>query len=244
MTPGNFATRFGKSLAADSTTFTTPNIAGGPYQFRLLAQFPTGWKVTGPFDVTIPTFVGPTISPVTTTPVNAIPLGNATLIWVDVVGEIQYRVEWWTPGNFATRFGKSLAADSTTFTTPNIPGGAYQFRLLAKYPTGWGVTGPFDVTIPTFVGPTISPVTTTPVNATLGNATLIWVDVVGEIQYRVEWWTPGNFATRFGKSLAADSTTFTTPNIPGGAYQFRLLAKYPTGWGVTGPFDVTIPTTP
>ena len=95
--------------------------------------------------------------------------------------------------------------------------GDYQFRVGAQYASGWSWSTPVNVTILTsIVAPTILSVTATPVSANLGNVTLTWGDVVGEIQYRVEWST-NNFATVTGRMVAANTTTFTTPNILGGA---------------------------
>ena len=71
-----------------------------------------------------------------------------------LIGEIRYRVEW-SADNFVTVAGRVVAADATTFTTPDIVGGAYQFRVSAEYANGWVRSTPVNVTIPTTVAPTI-----------------------------------------------------------------------------------------
>ena len=192
----NFATRTGVDVAANSTTFTTPNLPGGTLSIQGSRAVRDRVEGSSPVDVTIPTIVAPTIVSATATPVSAT-LGNVTLTWGDVAGEIKYRVEWSTD-NFVTRIGRVVAANATTFTTPNIPGGAYQFRVVAQYRDRVAGSSPVDVTIPTTVAPTIVSATATPVSATLGNVTLTWGDVAGEIKYRVEWSTD-NFATRIGR---------------------------------------------
>ena len=95
----------------------------------------------------------PTILNATADAVNAKPR-KVTLTWNDVVGEIRYRVEWSTD-DFVTVAGRVVAADATTFTTPDILSGAYQFRVSAQYPSGWVRSITVNVTIPTTVAPTI-----------------------------------------------------------------------------------------
>ena len=235
----NFVTVTGRVVAANATTFTTPNIPAGAYQFRLGAQYASGWLWSTPVNVTISTtLVAPTISNVTATPVNS-NVGNVTLTWSDVVGEIQYRVEWST-NNFATVTGRVVAANTSTFTTPNILGGAYQFRVGAQYASGWMRSAPVNVTIPTTVAPTNLAATATAVSATLENVTVTWSDVVGEIQYRVEW-SADNFVTVAGRTVLANATTFTTPNITRQAWKFRVGAQYANGWFWALPVDVAAP---
>ena len=193
-----------------------------------------------PVDVTIPTVVAPIILSATTIPVSA-KAGKVTLTWSDVVGEIQYRVEW-SADNFVTVAGRIVAVDATTFTTPDILGGAYQFRVRVQFASGWVSSTPVEVTIPTVVVPVIRNTTATSVSANAGKVTLIWSDVFGEIQYRVEW-SADSFVTVSGRIVAANATTFTTPDILGGDYQFRVRAQFASGWVTSTLVNVTIPKT-
>ena len=138
-----------------------------------------------------------------------------------------------------------------TFEDPMAyDGAAHQYQVVAKNTVGYGgeymSTTAQSVSSTLLVGdpiaPTILSATATAVSATIGNVTLTWSDVAGEIKYRVEWSTD-NFVTVAGRMVAANATTFTTPNIPGGAYQFRLGAQYASGWLWSTPVNVTIPTT-
>ena len=93
-----------------------------------------------------------------------------------------------------------------SFEDPDVYDGAeHQYQVVAKNFVGYGGAGGvyMNTTVESVsetllvggpIAPTILSATVTPVSATLGNVTLTWADVIGEIQYRVEWSTD-NFAT-------------------------------------------------
>ena len=86
-----------------------------------------------------------------------------------------------------------------TFEDPvEYDGAAHPYQVVAKNFVGYGdANGVYNnVTVQSVsstlivgdpIAPTILSTTATPVNATLGKVTLTWGDVIGEIQYRVEW---------------------------------------------------------